>query len=68
MPSRQLPPELLQEIRQLVANWGKIVSRRTFGDDGPGLDIDFDTMEQIADAAAAGLAEGTLAYLLERQA
>jgi hypothetical protein len=68
MPRRQLTPEMLQEIRALAAGWGKIVARRAFGDQGPGLDVDFDTMEQIALAAAAGLTEGTLATTLEQQA
>jgi hypothetical protein len=68
MARRELPPELLQEIRDLAAGWGKIVARRAFGDAGPGLDTDFDAMEQLARAAAAGLAEGALATLLEQQA
>src|SRR5688572_10706382 len=68
MASRELPPELLQEIHDLAAGWGKIVSRRAFGDHGPGLDIDFATMEQLAQAAAAGLTEGALTTLLEQQA
>src|SRR5262249_13411706 len=68
MARRELPPELLQEIRDLAANWGKIVARRAFGDAGPGLDTDFEAMEQLARAAAAGLTEGALATLLEQQA
>ena len=67
MPRRQLTPEMLQEIRDLAAGWGKIVARRAFGDQGPGLDVDFDMMEQIARAAAAGLTEGTLATALAQQ-
>ena len=39
------PDELLQ-LRALAAQWGKIVSRRAFGDGGPGLDVDFRTFEQ----------------------
>jgi hypothetical protein len=68
MARRELPPQLLQEIRDLAEGWGKIVARRAFGDDGPGLDTDFHAMEQIAQAAANGLAEGALATLLEQQA
>src|SRR5207302_11425084 len=68
MARRELPPELLQEIRDLAEGWGKIVARRAFGDDGPGLDTDFHAMEQIAQAAANGLAEGALATLLALQA
>ena len=67
MAHRRFTPQELQEVRQLASQWGKIVARRGFGDDGPGLDVDFDTMEQIAQAAAAGLTEGTLQTLLERQ-
>jgi hypothetical protein len=68
MPRRTLTPQMLQEIRDLAAGWGKIVARRAFGDQGPGLDVDFDTMEQIARAAARGLTEGTLSTALEQQA
>ena len=68
MAQRELPPQLLQEIRALAEGWGKIVARRAFGDQGPGLDTDFQAMEQIAQAAANGLAEGALATLLEQQA
>jgi hypothetical protein len=68
MARRQLPPELLQEIRTLAAGWGKIVARRAFGEQGPGLDVDFDAMEQLAHAAATGLTEGALGILLEQQA
>jgi hypothetical protein len=68
MARRELPPQLLQEIRDLAAGWGKIVARRAFGDAGPGLDTDFEAMEQLAQAAADGLTEGALAVLLEQQA
>jgi hypothetical protein len=68
MAARELPPQLLQEIRDLAAGWGKIVARQAFGEGGPGLDTDFDAMEQLARAAAAGLTEGTLGTLLEQHA
>jgi hypothetical protein len=68
MPSRQLPPKVLREIRAFAAQWGKIVARRAFGEAGPGTDLDFEALEQVARAAAAGLTEGTLDTLLELQA
>lgn len=68
MAHRDFTPDEIQELRRLAAQWGKIVARRTFGDDGPGLDVDLATMEQIALAAATGLTEGTLQTLLELQA
>src|SRR6266566_1250918 len=61
-------PEELRELRQLAAQWEKIVSKRAFGDAGPGLDVDFRTMEQLAHAAAQGVTEGTLQLLLQQQA
>jgi hypothetical protein len=68
MATPQFTPEELDRLRALAAEWGKIVSKRVFGDDGPGLDVDFRTFEQIATAAAQGLTEGTLRLLLEQQA
>lgn len=68
MPHRQLSPQDLQELRDFAAQWGKIVARRAFGEAGPGTDVDFQAMEDIARAAAAGVAEGTLAVLLGQQA
>jgi hypothetical protein len=56
-------PEDLQEIRELAARWGKSVARRAFGDTGPGLDVDLRALDQLAQAAARGLTEGTAAVL-----
>jgi hypothetical protein len=68
MAHKSLSPQDLQNVRALAARWGKIVSRRAFGEQGPGLDLDFTALEQLAAAAAAGLTEGTLAAALEQQA
>jgi hypothetical protein len=68
MNTPRFTAEELDRLRALAAEWGKIVSRRAFGDDGPGLDVDFRTFEQIATAAAQGLTEGTLQLLLQQQA
>lgn len=68
MPTFRFTSEELAELRSLAAQWGKIVSRRAFGEEGPGLEVDFRTMEQIATAAAQGLTEGTLELLLQQQA
>ena len=68
MASGSFTPEQLRELRQLAARWAKIISQRAFGDSGPGLDVDFRTMEQIAHAAALGVTEGTLQLLLQQQA
>ncbi|HEX4610573.1 MAG TPA: hypothetical protein VH092_20455 [Urbifossiella sp.] len=68
MTTHRLTAEDLRQLHDLAAQWAKIVSRRAFGDDGPGLDVDFRTSEPIATAAAHGLTEGTLRLLLEQQA
>lgn len=68
MATRKLTPEQLAAITDLAKQWGKIVARNAYGDDGPPLDADFDQMEQVAAAATAGLAAGTLEHLAEQQA
>ena len=68
MPSPRFTSEELHQLHELARQWAKIVSKRAFGDDGPGLDVDFRTFEPIATAAAHGLTEGTLQLLLEQQA
>jgi hypothetical protein len=67
MSRSKITPQQLQEIRGFAAQWGKIVSRRVFGESGPGLDVDFQAMEEVVAAAAAGLTEGTFTTLLEQQ-
>jgi hypothetical protein len=68
MASNKLTDKDLEEISALAKQWGKIVVRRAFGEQGPGLDVDLDTMEQLAAAAAAGLTAGALEEATQRQA
>jgi hypothetical protein len=68
MSRRQLSPQELQVIRDFAAQWGKIIARRAFGDSGPGREVDFQAMEDVARAAAAGVCEGTLSVLLQQHA
>ena len=68
MTKPSLSDEELQELRSMARRWAKIVSKRAFGADGPGLDVDFRTFEQIATAASQGLTEETLERLLGQQA
>ena len=68
MATHRFTSDELRQLHDLARQWAKIVSRRAFGADGPGLDVDFRTFEQIAHAAAHGLTEGTLQLLLEQQA
>jgi hypothetical protein len=68
MASSKLSDKDLAEIHSLAKQWGKIVVRRAFGNDGPGLDVDLDAMEQVAAAAAAGLTAGSLEEATRQQA
>jgi hypothetical protein len=60
MATRKLSPEELQAITRLAKQWGKIVVKQAFGAQGPGLDVDFAQMEEMAYAAAQGLTAGAL--------
>ena len=60
MATRKFTSEELQAITRLAKQWGKIVVRRGFGDQGPGLDVDLAQMEEVAFAAAQGLTAGVL--------
>ena len=68
MSKSRFTPEELRAFRKLASAWGKIVSKRAFGESGPGLDVDFRTMADLAQAVAEGVTEGTLQTLLEQQA
>ena len=68
MASAHPSPEDIRQIRELAAQWGKIVARRAFGPQGPGLDVNLSAMEKLALEVSRGLVEGTLGTLLEQQA
>jgi hypothetical protein len=68
MGTRKLTDEDLDRIADIAKDWGKIIVRRAFGDQGPGLDVDLSQMEQIAQAAARGLTAGTLEEATTQQA
>jgi hypothetical protein len=68
MATRKLTPEDLHGIQEFAKQWGKIISRRAFGELGPGLDVDLAQMEQVAHAAAQGLTAGVLEATTGQQA
>lgn len=68
MAKRPLTQEDLDAIYQLARKWGKIVCRQAFGDEGPGLDVDFTKMEDVAVAASRGLLAGALETATSQQA
>ena len=68
MAKRPLSPADLEQVHRLAQQWGKIVVRHTWGDQGPDLDVDLDQMEQVAVAAVRGLLAGTLETATDQQA
>ena len=60
MATRKLTPEELQAVTRLAKQWGKIIVKQAFGEQGPGLDVDFAQMEAVAYAAAQGLTAGAI--------
>ena len=67
MATRRLSPEELQAVSRLAKQWGKLVVKHAFGEQGPGLDVDFAQMEEVACAAARGLTEGALEVATAQQ-
>ena len=60
MPFTKNQTEDRSELRDLVYGWGKVVTRRAFGEAGPGLDLDFDSIESLAVDMAQTLTRGTI--------
>jgi hypothetical protein len=67
MPFTKCQPEDRSDLRDLAYGWGKIVTRRAFGDAGPGLDLDFDAIESLAVDMAQALTRGTIEEILRTQ-
>ena len=44
MPFAKAQPDEPSKLRNMAYGWGKIASRRAYGDEGPGLDVDFDSI------------------------
>jgi hypothetical protein len=68
MAKQKFTPEDLQAISELARQWGKIVCRQAFGDQGPGLDVELTTMEEVTVAALRGLVAATLENATAQQA
>ena len=67
MAARKLSAEELKAVTRLAKQWGKIVVKQAFGEQGPGFDVDFAQMEEVASAAARGLTEGALEVATAQQ-
>jgi hypothetical protein len=67
MPFTKGQPEDLSNLRDLAYGWGKVVSRRAYGDEGPGLDIDFDSIESLAVDLGQAVIRGAIEEVLKSQ-
>jgi hypothetical protein len=67
MPFTKSQPEDLSELCDLAYGWGKVVTRRAFGEAGPGLDLDFDSIESLAVEMSQALTQGTIEEILRTQ-
>ena len=67
MPFTKGQPEDLSNLRDMAYGWGKIVCRRAFGDEGPGLDIDFDSIESLAVDIGQAVIKGAIEETLKTQ-
>lgn len=67
MPFTKAPSDDRAELRDLAYGWGKIVARRAYGDEGPGLDLDFDSIESLAVDMGQAVIRGTIEEILSTQ-
>jgi hypothetical protein len=67
MPFSKSQTEDLSSLRDLAYGWGKVVSRRAYGDEGPGLDADFDSIESLAVEIGQAVIRGTIEEALKTQ-
>jgi hypothetical protein len=55
------------DLRDMAYGWGKIVTRRAYGEDGPGLDLDFDSIESLAVDIGQAVIRGAIEDALQIQ-
>lgn len=55
------------KLRDLAYGWGKVVSRRAYGDQGPGLGIDYESIESMAVEVGQAVIIGTIEDALKTQ-
>jgi ferredoxin len=67
MPFTKGQPEVLSNLRDMAYGWGKVASRRAYGDEGPGLDIDFDSIESLAVEIGQAVIKGAIEETLKTQ-
>ena len=67
MLSVQLTDEKVQELRRRVEGWGRILAEEAFGPDGPDLNVDMATIEDLAVTMQQALLKGLCEEATRRQ-
>jgi hypothetical protein len=67
MPFTKSQSDDRSDLRDRAYGWGKIVSRRAYGEEGPGLDLDFDSIESLAVDMGQAVIRGTVEEILKTQ-
>jgi hypothetical protein len=67
MPFTKAQSDDLTALRDTAYGWGKIVVRRAYGEAGPGLDLDFDSIESLAVDMGQAVIRGTVEEILRTQ-
>ncbi len=67
MPFTKRQPEDVSDLREMAYGWGKLVTMRAFGEEGPGLDLDFDEIESLAVDIGQAVIQGTIEEVLRIQ-
>jgi hypothetical protein len=67
MPFTKGHSDDLPELRDMAYGWGKVVARRAYGEEGPGLDIDFDSIESLAVDMGQAVIKGAIEEVLRTQ-
>ena len=65
MPFTKSQSDDSSPLRDLAYGWGKIVTRRAYGEEGPGLDLDFDSIESLAVDIGQSVLQGTIEEVLQ---
>jgi len=68
MSKFKFSPEFLDQLRELAVRWGKTAAERATAEVGSNPTMDFRDVEQLAALIAAGVTEGTVTTLLDKQA
>jgi hypothetical protein len=68
MPSSHVKEERVRELAALAEGYGKILAGEAYGPEGPGLDVDLATMEDLAVSMQQALLKGMCQALTRQQA